>query len=144
MKSERKSTIILCIYIIIMLTVCALATQALKRSDVKDNTPIENTEDVNTDITSSVVTQIIYIPFFPESDSDTLLESNMETEIEPIEYTVKSYEEKIGIFINNNSLVRVIYVYIKTLPKADQELLEKGFLVIGESELRSIIEDYTG
>ncbi len=143
MKSERKSTIILCIYIIIMLVVCALAVQTLKST----TPPQDVTEDETTD-TISPVTQIVYIPVISETDSDTTYETEFKTEkeseTEETKYTVRSHEGKIGIFTGNDTLVHVIDVYIKTLPKADRNLLEKGFSIIGEDELRSIIEDYTG
>ena len=58
-------------------------------------------------------------------------------------YTVKSYMGKIGIFSADGKLVRVLEVYVKTLPEADIRLLEEGFEVVGQAELNSIIEDYT-
>ena len=139
MRSERKSTVILCIYIIIMLAVCALAVKALKMAKTEPDNDSNTTGD-----TTPPVTQIIYIPVFSETDSDTMSETEFETESPAIEYTVKSYEGKIGIFSENGTLLQVIDVYIKTLPKADRSLLEKGILVRDEAELRSIIEDYTG
>ena len=69
--------------------------------------------------------------------------SDSETAPSQEEYTVKSHEGKIGIFYKEDTLIRIIDVYVKTLPKADQTLLEKGLLVTNEAELRSIIEDYT-
>ena len=139
MKGERKSTIILCIYVIIMLIVCALTVQVLKRA-MPNHDIIEETT-TNTD---SPVTEIVYIPVFSETELESSTETVLETQTTEAEYTVKSYEGKIGIFTDNGTLVRVIDVYIKTLPNADRTLLEKGFVVTGEAELRAIIEDYTG
>lgn len=139
MKNERNSIIILCIYVAIMLIVCALAVHALRKTFPKDAIT-----DETTDTEISHVTEIVYIPIFSESVSDTTSQTQIESEPDKTEYTVKSYEGKIGIFTNSGTLVRVIDVYIKTLPKADRNLLEKGFVVADEAELRAIIEDYTG
>lgn len=139
MKGERKSTIILCIYVIIMLIVCALTVQVLKRAAPNHDI----SEEITTDITAPI-TEIVYIPVFSETDTETATETESETQTSETEYTVKSYEGKIGIFTDNGTLIRVIDVYIKTLPKADRTLLEKGFVVLGETELYAIIEDYTG
>lgn len=141
MKGERKSIIILCIYVFIMLIVCGIATSALKRGFSNENITSENIETK-----ASLVTEIVYIPIFSEanSDSTTETEHKTETETQIQEYFIKSYEGKIGVFTEDTTLVRVIDVYIKTLPKADRRLLEKGFSVIGEAELRAVIQDYTG
>ena len=139
MKSEKKSIIILCIYVIIMLLVCAFTVQILKRTTPNNDIPKEDT-----DTKAPPVTEIIYIPIISEVSSDTATETESATETQKTEYLVKSHEGKIGIFTDKGTLVRVIDVNIKTLPKADRRLLEKGFSVTNEDELRSIIQDYTG
>ena len=139
MKGERKSIIILCIYVFIMLIVCGIATSALKRGFSNENITSENTETK-----ASLVTEIVYIPIFSEANSDSTTETEHKTETQIQEYFIKSYEGKIGVFTEDSTLVRVIDVYIKTLPKADRCLLEKGFSVMGEAELRAVIQDYTG
>ncbi len=139
MKNERNSIIILCIYVTIMLIVCALAVHALRKT-----IPTDDMMGDDTDTEIAPITEIVYIPIISEGVSDTTSQTEIESETEKTEYTVKSYEGKIGIFTDNGTLVRVIDVYIKTLPKADRNLLEKGFIVTNESELRSVIEDYTG
>ena len=58
-------------------------------------------------------------------------------------WTVREYNNKIGVFNENGVLLEVIETYIKTLPKAEQELLREGFEVSTKEELYSIIEDYT-
>ena len=136
MKKEKNSIIILCIYFITMLLICALSVQALKKVATNNNTIEDLT---NTEIER--ITEIVYVPIFSESTLDTT--SDSETDPSQEEYTVKSYEGKIGIFYKEDTLIRIIDVYVKTLPKADQTLLEKGLLVTNEAELRSIIEDYT-
>ncbi len=59
-------------------------------------------------------------------------------------YTVRGYMEKIGIFSNDGTLISIIEVYTKTLPEADQRLLEEGIQIFGKKQLNAIIEDYTG
>ena len=144
MKSEIKSTFILCIYIIIMLAICALSVRILKQANHTDNVTTEDSDPQTADTSTPAVTQIVYIPIITETDSEAITETQIENETTEFIYTVKSYEGKIGIFTDRGSLVRVLEVYIKTLPKADQNLLEKGVLVTSEAELHSIIEDYTG
>ena len=144
MKSEIKSTFILCIYIVIMLAICALAVKAIKNVNNTNIGMMESTDEKSSETATSDVTQIIYIPIITETETEKITEDQIESETEGFIYTVKSYEGKIGIFTDSGALVRVLEVYIKTLPKTDQNLLEKGVLVTSEAELRSIIEDYTG
>ena len=144
MKSEIKSTFILCIYIIIMLAICALSVRILKQANHTDNVTTEDSDPQTADSNTPAVTQIVYIPIITETDSEAITETQIENETTEFIYTVKSYEGKIGIFTDSGALVRVLEVYIKTLPKADQNMLEKGVLVTSEAELHSIIEDYTG
>ena len=137
MKNEKNSAIILCIYSFMMLFVCLLASQSLKRVKIENTLSSENIE-------TSVVydTEIVYIPVYYETCIESEVEDIIEEEISM--YTVRAYEGKIGIFSEEEKLLKVLDVYIKTLPKADREMLEKGFYIIGEEELNSIIEDYTG
>ena len=144
MKSEIKSTFILCIYIIIMLAICALSVRILKQANHTDNVTTEDSDPQTADSNTPAVTQIVYIPIITETDSEAITETQIENETTEFIYTVKSYEGKIGIFTDSGALVRVLEGYIKTLPKADQNMLEKGVLVTSEAELHSIIEDYTG
>ena len=139
MKSEKNSIIILSIYVIIMLIACALAVQALRKAEPSDDIPTEDTETK-----APPVTEIVYIPIISEDVSDSVTESESDTETQKTEYLIKSHEGKIGIFTENGTLIRIIDVYIKTLPKADRRLLEKGFTVTDEAELRAILQDYTG
>ena len=139
MKIERKSIIILCIYVIIMFAVCAFTLKTLKTSAPTNDIPNEDTQTI-----PPPVTEIVYIPIISEDVSDATSDTEIESETQQAEYLVKSYEGKIGIFTDNGTLIRVIDVYIKTLPKADRRLLEKGFNVTCEAELRAILQDYTG
>ena len=87
----------------------------------------------------AAVTSDEYVYVSPVDDS--LSESITDTDT-PV-YTVKSYMGKIGIFTDDGKLWQVLEVYVKTLPEADIRLLEEGFEVVGQSQLNSIIEDYT-
>ena len=99
MKGETKSTIILCIYIVIMLVICAFALQALKKADNSNNGVTETTNEEASEISTSAVTQIVYIPIITETDTEKITEAQSESESAEIVYTVKSPEGKIGIFI---------------------------------------------
>ncbi len=59
-------------------------------------------------------------------------------------YTVREYMDKIGIFLQDGTLVRVLDVYVKTLPEADERLLKEGIEIIGKKQLNEIIQDYGG
>ena len=58
-------------------------------------------------------------------------------------WIVKEHNGKIGIFKKNGTLIQTIDTYVKTLPKADQALLGEGFEIQTQSELNSVIEDYS-
>lgn len=58
-------------------------------------------------------------------------------------WTVREYEDIIGVFDSDGRLVYTLDVYVKTLPETDRKLLREGIHVSGERELRNLIEDYT-
>lgn len=58
-------------------------------------------------------------------------------------WLVREYNERIGIFAGDGTLVQIIETHTKTLPVAERELLREGFEVSSEKELYSIIENYT-
>ena len=58
-------------------------------------------------------------------------------------WIVREYRGQIGIFSEDDTLVRTINVYIKTLPETDRILLKEGIRVTSERQLYSIIEDYS-
>ncbi len=138
MKNENKSIIILCFYVIVMVSVLVFSVYLLK--DSSNSEPLNN--DLNVYATDEAETKIIYVPIYSEVTSNT---EETDPPSQKIKYfTVKSYGEKIGVFNEEEKLVSVIEVYTKTLPKADRDLLEKGIVVFSEVELRGVIEDYTG
>ena len=136
MKNDRKSMAVLCLYLITMLFVFVIFVTNLNFDS--DNIEVEVTDKF--DETFVPDTQIVYVPIYVESTEEV---DNSETVDTEDIYIVKSYEGKIGVF-ENNYLIDVIDVYTKTLPKADQKLLEKGIVISGKSDLNSLIEDYTG
>lgn len=56
---------------------------------------------------------------------------------------LRTHEGRIGIFHENGSLVEILDIQIKTLPKADQILLEEGIYAADQSTLHALIEDYS-
>ena len=59
-------------------------------------------------------------------------------------YTIREHMGKIGIFVEDGKLIRVIDVYVNTLPESDKRMLRQGFEIIGISRLNKIIQDYDG
>lgn len=138
MKNESKSIIIMCFYVIVMIGILVLSVYLLNGSREKDQ--INN--DLNFHTTDVTETRVIYVPIYFEETVKTEEESTSTSQIKY--FTVKNYGQKIGVFNEEQTLVSVIEVYTKTLPKADRDLLEKGMVVFSEDELRRIVEDYTG
>lgn len=103
------------------------------------NKKTPNTEVGQSDTAEASDTLSEYVYVAP----DTKPSPESSEEPEKAVYTVKSYMGKIGIFSADGKLVRVLEVYVNTLPEADIRLLEEGFEVVGQAELNSIIEDYT-
>ncbi|MBO7250593.1 MAG: hypothetical protein J6V42_04905 [Clostridia bacterium] len=65
------------------------------------------------------------------------------TENKSIRFIAREYNGIIGIFSTEGKLLRTVEVYTKTLPKTDQSLLREGISLLGEDELRALIEDYS-
>lgn len=80
-----------------------------------------------------------------KKEADTAIEVNTEINSQittkPI-YTVKEYNNKIGIF-KNDSLVYTMDTYIFTLPESDKRLLAEGIRVDTIEELEILIEEYS-
>ncbi len=58
-------------------------------------------------------------------------------------WIVKEYFEQIGVFNEDGELVRMIEIYVKTLPEADRILLREGIKLNSDKALEALIEDYT-
>ena len=139
MKSKINFIIILSIYILSLLCVCYLSINLLKTES-----PITEEQTNDSGSQDSSATEVIYIPIVSETYKDNILDIDETSVVNEVEYTIKAYQGKIGVFAKDDKLIRVIEVYVKTLPKADRAMLEKGFIICGDLELNSIIEDYTG
>ena len=131
MKNEGRSMLIVTLYILVMLIVCVVAI-----TNVNNNNPNEikkmDTED------EEPIKEINYLPVYPEKEPSESVEEAATV------YHIQSYQGMLGVFSESGALLRIIDINIKSLPKADRDLLEKGFSVEGESALLSIFEDYTG
>jgi hypothetical protein len=84
----------------------------------------------------NIITEYVYVDR-PTEDSTQTYETITEQT-----YVVREYMQRIGIFLTDGTLVKVIEVNTKTLPEADRRLLEEGFQIVGKQQLYSIIEDY--
>jgi hypothetical protein len=58
-------------------------------------------------------------------------------------WIVKEYFDQIGVFSEEGELVRMIEIYVKTLPEADRILLREGIKLTSDKALEALIEDYT-
>ena len=56
---------------------------------------------------------------------------------------IRSYDGRIGIFDESGSLLYVLETYIKTLPKADRDLLGEGIYANDSKELNKLLEAYS-
>ena len=74
-------------------------------------------------------------------DKESISESEKSTE--GFYSIAKRHGDKIGIFDRNQTLIQILDVQIKTLPKADRDLLEEGIELFSKKELNALIEDYT-
>ena len=135
MKKTSERIIILrvmAVYAVAMLGL--LLTALLLRIPSKESTPQKIIQTV-------VEKEYVYLT---QEDTDT--QYNEDTDTSPSQdetYTVREYFGRIGIFKSDGALMRVLEVYVKTLPEADKRLLGEGFEIVGKKQLNSIIEDYT-
>ena len=135
MKKASERIIILrvmAVYAVAMLGL--LLTALLLRIPSKEPTPQKIIQTV-------VEKEYVYLT---QEDADTQYNEGTDTSTSQDEtYTVKEYFGRIGIFKSDGALMRVLEVYVKTLPEADKRLLGEGFEIVGKKQLNSIIEDYT-
>lgn len=135
MKKASERIIILrvmAVYAVAMLGL--LLTALLLRIPSKESTPEKVIQTV-------VEKEYVYLT---QEDTDTQYNEGTDTSPSQDEtYTVREYFGRIGIFKSDGALMRVLEVYVKTLPEADKRLLGEGFEIVGKKQLNSIIEDYT-
>ena len=126
---EKFFSKVFCLYALGMLSLligCVLTINIKKYS----------TEYVST--TTEASTEIIYVYINDESE---MTEATSEDTLSF--FRIQKHEEKIGIFSEDGILLEQWDVYVKTLPKADQRLLEEGFILYSETDLSALREDYT-
>ena len=129
-KEDSAFTLYAAVCSILMLAILFLTLFTVKKSE-------RFTDAQVSDIFTSQ-TEYIYVYISPEETLPLPFDSS---EIES--WTVREYEERIGIFNSDNVLIHVIETHIKTLPVADRDLLREGIKVNSKKELLSVIEDYT-
>ena len=79
----------------------------------------------------------------PESEEVTVPTHNSpETAAPTALYTLAAYNGMIGVFDRGGELVRVINVFVMTLPEAEQEALAMGIPAYSEEEMRQIAERF--
>ena len=94
---------------------------------------------VNTVTETVTEKEIVYV----YAENDILPSEPEQSEPDEKIWIVREYRGQIGIFSEDDTLVRTINVYIKTLPETDRILLKEGIRVTSERQLYSIIEDYS-
>ena len=94
---------------------------------------------VNTVTETVTEKEIVYV----YAENDILPSAPNPSEPDEKIWIVREYRGQIGIFSEDDALVRTINVYIKTLPETDRILLKEGIRVTSERQLYSIIEDYS-
>ena len=123
---QQKLYILCAIFSLIVLTIISTLTFSfILHAKQKDSIPTLSDHDT------------IYVYVSTEAEDNTASEYIEDA------YLIKEYNEKIGIFDKYGTLIQVIDVYIKALPKNDQVELLEGFWVSSEKELYSIIEAYS-
>lgn len=99
-----------------------------------------NYSNTNELVTEEIFIQTEYVYVVKDEPQESDTEAPHAEKI----YTVHEYMGKIGIFDENGTLIKVLEVYVKTLPEADKRMLSEGFQVVGIKQLNAIIEDYDG
>ncbi len=59
-------------------------------------------------------------------------------------FMLKEYNGIIGVFNESGTLMDILEVEIKSLPRQDQTMLGTGIWVFSRQELAALIEDFTG
>ena len=126
-QNARKTTAILVMYSLLMLTMMGIAVFVLAKRTNVPPTVLPNGEETKE--------KYVYVYIEPE-------DTTPQTE-EEAGWIVKEYEKRIGIFSADGELLECLEIYTKTLPKADQGLLREGITVTTRSELYALIEDYS-
>jgi hypothetical protein len=113
--------------------------ESAEENDTSDTRPEENTDGETDEETSADEPDTQ----FPESEEVTVPTHNSpETAAPTALYTLAAYNGMIGVFDQGGELVRVINVFVMTLPEAEQEALAMGIPAYSEEEMRQITERF--
>jgi hypothetical protein len=112
--------------------------ESAEENDTSDTRPEENTDgETDEDTVGEPETNL------PESEEVTVPTHNSpETAAPTALYTLAAYNGMIGVFDQGGELVRVINVFVMTLPEAEQEALAMGIPAYSEEEMRQIAERF--
>ncbi len=130
-KYNTKLLRLMSAYALVMLLVVVTAIATNKS---------EQSQSQSTDTNPSAQpaqTEYVYVKI-----EDSTADSTAENELQE-KYIVREHMGKIGIFIEDGSLIETIDTYVKTLPEADRRLLGEGIEIIGKQQLSEIIQDYS-
>ena len=134
-KERNDALMVMAAYSVLTLVILAVCVSTLVGQMKRSLTPTPY----------ETVIEYVYIP---ETDAYPTFDTNVggqeSEEAQPEIFTVRAHDGVIGVFSADGEILLMLDVYTKALPKADRDLLEKGFEVIGRSRLNAIIEDYTG
>lgn len=130
--------------LIVVVLVLGGALYRSKQNRLEKESDLEVNQTVDTDRENSVESTEEESPAETES---SIFQENDGTETEEGSeqiptWIVKEYMGQIGIFNPDGSLEILLDTYVKTLPKADQDLLGEGFEIQGESQFNAILQDY--
>ena len=128
---KKSYSVITVLYSVIMLVVFAITVNIISETNAKNS---------DTDVGQEVHTEYIYVNIFDENTNAVIIGDTEEQDV----YIIREHMGKIGIFAEDGTLINVLEIYVETLPEADKRLLGEGFEIIGQKQLNSIIEDYTG
>jgi hypothetical protein len=113
--------------------------ESAEENDTSDTRPEENIDGETDEETSADEPDTL----LPESEEVTVPTHNSpETAAPTALYTLAAYNGMIGVFDRGGELVRVINVFVMTLPEAEQEALAMGIPAYSEEEMRQIAERF--
>lgn len=74
-------------------------------------------------------------------ESKPVFENTTTTTNEDTIYTIKEFNGKIGVYLNDDFQYH-LDIYVSTLPEKDKQLLSKGITATSEQELNEILSVY--
>lgn len=120
--------------IIISMTTC-LIISSIRENSLKS----EILNSVNSDITARTEMNNSLIFHY----LSTINSSSSQTKMPEALYQLKEHNGKIAVVSTDGSIIEILDVYVFTLPETDKSQLLSGIPLYSETELLSIIQDYT-